>query len=378
MGLYSLSSVSANITTSEYKIFLRSPQFLVDLGTKEKPNYVPAELCQILPNQPFRGKLSDNHTAAMIKYACNRPSDNARSIVHQGLPFLGLTGTDSPALDAFGVTVSSEMAVVPARILDPPQLLYSQNKPADVKRDKASWNLQNRRFFKGQPLENWGVYLVITGSRSDFANPQDPELIALVKAFQNSCLASGMRVENLKPGAIRGANITSEQNNSNALHKKLLDSIGRLKSCSFLLVILSNADKRVYATVRRVCDVELGIPATCVQSTKIRNEKGQLQYMANVALKINAKLGGLNHTLDGVSSKKWLSSGLTMLVGMDVTHPGYFLTLVNHSRLTDLETSHSPGSAKGTPSIAGVVGKTFQHLFVEYWSLTSVGDLSFL
>jgi eukaryotic translation initiation factor 2C len=300
---------------------LKRPELLIDLGTKEKSNFVPAELCQILPNQPFRGKLSDNHTAAMINYACNPPADNARSIVHHGLPLLGLTGSDSQALNAFGITVSSEMAVVPARILEPPHLLYAQNKSADVKKDRASWNLQNRKFYRGQQLDNWGVYLIITGSRDDFANPQDPALTALIKAFQESCLAAGMRVG--KPSAIRGANIATEQNDGNALHKKLLESIGNLKSYSFLLVILSNADKRVYATVRRVCDIDLGIPATCAQNTKIRKEKGQLQYMANVALKINAKLGGLNHTLDRGSSKRWLSGELTMLVGMDVTHPGY-------------------------------------------------------
>jgi eukaryotic translation initiation factor 2C len=69
---------------------------------------------------------------------------------------------------------------------------------------------------------------------------------------------------------------------------------------------------------------------------KIKKEKGQMQYYANVALKVNAKMGGVNHVVDE-TNMGWLKKmGLTMIMGADVTHPG-------------------PGSVKGTPSIAAVV-----------------------
>ena len=55
-------------------------------------------------------------------------------------------------------------------------------------------------------------------------------------------------------------------------------------------------------------------------------------------MKVNMKLGGVNHGLDN-ESMRWLNQESTMLVGMDVTHPG-------------------PGSLKGTPSIAAVVAST--------------------
>ena len=122
------------------------------------------------------------------------------------------------------------------------------------------------------------------------------------------------------PSIVRGADITKAQHDG-ALHEVLYQKLQTAKSASFLLIILSNGDKRVYDTIRHICDVELGIPATCAQSAKIRKERGQLQYMANVALKINAKLGGVNHALDPYSAK-WFTEKVTMLVGMDVTHPG--------------------------------------------------------
>jgi eukaryotic translation initiation factor 2C len=55
-------------------------------------------------------------------------------------------------------------------------------------------------------------------------------------------------------------------------------------------------------------------------------------------LKVNAKLGGINHLVEE-SAMKWLKEKSTMMVGMDVTHPG-------------------PNSISGTPSIAAVVAST--------------------
>ena len=52
-------------------------------------------------------------------------------------------------------------------------------------------------------------------------------------------------------------------------------------------------------------------------SRKIRSEKGQLQYYANIALKVNMKVGGVNHRLES-TIVQWLGQVPTMLVGMDV------------------------------------------------------------
>lgn len=79
----------------------------------------------------------------------------------------------------------------------------------------------------------------------------------------------------------------------------------------------------------------------------------QPQYFANVALKVNMKLGGVNHVLTGAGTT-WLKQKKTMLMGADVTHP-------------------SPGSLKGTPSIASVVASvgTYQALASPYTLLIS-------
>ncbi|KAF8523721.1 Piwi-domain-containing protein [Hysterangium stoloniferum] len=314
----------------KYKKKLQKPDLVVDIGTKERPNYVPAELCEILPNQVFKGKLADYNTAKMINYACRAPGDNGRSIVNQGLSLMGFNNPNNEALTNFGISISGDMAVIPARVLDPPRLVYAQDQSAALDKEKASWNLIKRKFFKGMRLANWGVFVVAAGGRDDFG-PRDPALDYMIEQFRNSCNDTGMSVE--PHSAVNGANIHGKRGGE--VYQALVAglNVDKMKKLSFILVVLSNTDKHVYATIRRICDTELGIPATCALCSKIK--PGKQQYMANVALKINAKLGGVNHALDRTSSA-WLSKEITMLVGMDVTHPG-------------------PGSLKGTPSIAGVV-----------------------
>lgn len=95
----------------------------------------------------------------------------------------------------------------------------------------------------------------------------------------------------------------------------------------------------------------LGIHTVHMLLDKAVEEKRQDQYLSNVALKVNTKLGGINHKVscsrrynNGVtdvrqlddSAMKWLRTKSIMMVGIDVTHAG-------------------PGSRMGTPSIAAVV-----------------------
>ena len=72
----------------EYNLKLKYPGNLpvVDIGGKSRSNYLPAELCEIEPGQPYLGKLNGTETANMIRYACNPPAVNADAIVNRGHP----------------------------------------------------------------------------------------------------------------------------------------------------------------------------------------------------------------------------------------------------------------------------------------------------
>ncbi|KAI8989621.1 ribonuclease H-like domain-containing protein [Trametes punicea] len=330
---------------SKYNIHLKYPDLpLIDVGG-QKVNYLPAEVCIILENQPFRGKLLDEHTAAMITVACQPPNINAQAIVGRGIQELGFTQTASP-LNAFGVNIGTEMAVVPGRILPPPVVRYQGGPLSGIDEERASWNLRGVRFSVGARLEKWAVLLIQDGNRYDeFAGPDDPELLRTIDGFADTCRRSGMSVDKTRPDivAVQLPPRRPEDPLRRQAAQRIRETLTSMKTKpKIVLVVLSNGDRHVYSGLKHLCDVFLDVATVCVHAAKIRKEKGQVQYFANVALKFNIKLGGVNHEL-GEQNVSWLVQEPTMIVGMDVTHPG-------------------AGTVKGTPSIAAVVASVDRRL----------------
>ena len=346
---------SSNLGLAEYNIKLQHPHDVpvVDISGKnsKRPNYLPAELCEIEAGQPYLGKLDSKETANMIRYACNPPGVNADAIVNRGLPILGLAPQSlSSTVDGFDISIGTEMAVIPARELPAPRLSYKAGS-ANVR--DGSWNILNVKFHRGATLANWWVLVVRDGPASIINNPNDPQLIGLCTGFSEKCRASGMTFPTAPPQVLATELLppSTDPNRTGSINKirqtirKKLDS-ERGRKPSFILVLLSRVDNYIYPGIKRLGDVELGIHTVHMLLEKaLKDPRKQDQYFSNVALKLNTKLGGINHMLDN-ESMKWLTSKKTMVVGMDVTHPG-------------------PSSVPGTPSIAAVVASV-DDKFVQF------------
>lgn len=324
----------------EHNITLKFPRLpLVDLGGNKK--YVlPMEICEVLPQQPFRGKLLDEHTTAMIKVACRPPNVNASSIVHRGLTELGFAQT-VPPLASFGVTVGTEMAVVPGRLLPPPNVRYKAGTP-NVD-DRARWNLKNVTFAEGARVRSWAVLSILDRGKADFGAGEEGRLRYVVQGLAKMCRACGLAMPTQDPPILhvqlppRDASDPVRRNAVWEIERGIPEELkSGPKKPSMFLVILSSRDRSVYSGLKHLFDVKLDIATVCARAEMIKKEQGQMQFFANLALKINVKMGGLNHRLDEQSTMA-LRQRPTMLVGMDVTHPGF-------------------GTVQGTPSIAAVVG----------------------
>ena len=63
---------------------------VVNVGTRDNPSYLPAQVCSVLPGQPASAKLSPQQTTAMLSFAVRRPTFNARDIAASS----GLLGFD--------------------------------------------------------------------------------------------------------------------------------------------------------------------------------------------------------------------------------------------------------------------------------------------
>lgn len=73
--------------------------------------------------------------------------------------------------------------------------------------------------------------------------------------------------------------------------------------------------------MKRICETELGIISQCCQG-KLAS-KFNKQILTNIALKINAKVGGTNTVLNDAISRQipLVSDSPTIIFGADVTHP---------------------------------------------------------
>ncbi|KAI0247504.1 Piwi-domain-containing protein [Lactifluus subvellereus] len=334
----------------KYGIWLQEADTLpvIDIGKAGKPVYVPAELCEIEPGEPRLGRLGPKETAAMLRCASRKPAMNAQLIVERGLSCLGYT-PGTPVLEAFGVRVSSEMSVIPARELPAPKVTYSKGS-LQVK--NGSWNLRDVKFHRGAKASNWKVLVVRDNADGTALNDtSDPRLSSFIEAFVGKCRSSGIDLSP-RPSTILQTDellpIHQDQKRRTGAITQIsrtIELFGDMESISFILVLLPRQDDYLYPGIKRLCAVKFGVHSQCLWLQKALNPQGREQYLANVALKLNTKLGGINHLLEK-EAMSWLTDKSTIMVGIDVTHPG-------------------AKSAEGTPSIVGVVASV-DNDFVQF------------
>lgn len=308
---------------------------VINTGTTVKPVYVPAEFVEIIPGQAVRRKTTPEETRQMIESACRSPAANAESIVTIGRDCLGLN--NNPILDHFGISVDKRLLAVNGRELTPPDILYTNTKTSKqtAKVLEGSWNMRDVKVVKaGRQIDTW------TWVHIDFAGG---------RPFDNSVVKQSIKdwVEFMKGMGIKIPGAPTHPDGIQARLSRFLDrDISQAfqqvsPGTQFVFIVLPNKDTETYNTVKTLADTKFGFHTVCVVRQNIIKQNHQ--YYANVALKVNLKAGGMNHTLsNGITLVK---DGKTMVVGYDVTHP------------TNLS-----GNAENLPSLVGMVSSIDPHL----------------
>ncbi|KAJ3033910.1 eukaryotic translation initiation factor 2C, 2 [Rhizophlyctis rosea] len=303
----------------EHNIQLRYPHLPCLIAGAEGKTYVPLEICRMLPNQKVPRKLNPEQTALMIKHAQTRPSDRLNRIRGAAREFLSTPQTASneysnPHMAAFNVSISSTPQEVPARILPAPRLLANNQNftPND-----GVWNFKNLQVHQTRvDLTHWSV--VSFAPQQEFGRNMD----GFIREFVNVARRSGLRVSS-SPMDVRWGNGRDVQ----GVERVLAGAAGSAERgrAQLIMVVLPNTEAILYGEVKRVGDTHLGVVTQCVVKSKVeaqlRKGPGGAQYFANVCLKINAKLGGVNTVLNHGSLDGLLPEG-TIVFGADMTHPG--------------------------------------------------------
>jgi eukaryotic translation initiation factor 2C len=326
-----------------YNITLKVPDApAVNYGDQANPKWLPAELCTVVHGQAAKRLLQGEQTSQMITFAARRPHQNAESITGDGLHVSKINPVGADGLNVnlslFGIKVNPNLVTVPGRILPAPVLQY---RAQTAMPRNGSWNLDPRQlgqkpFRIAKPLGSWNTLVIKAGGRDAVYGGMDAVKTHLA-AFRATLDTYGLAPGPIQPPAVVDIPF-NDLNNKDMVkiqqHISQALRTGFTSKPKFLFVILPSDSAVLYDAIKFVCDCQLGIPNICNIGSKFSKEKGQMQYFANVAMKFNQKLGGVNHTVE--LSKMSPLDDQTIVFGIDVTHP-------------------SPGSAETAPSIAGVV-----------------------
>ncbi|KAF7332103.1 Argonaute-like protein [Mycena kentingensis (nom. inval.)] len=287
---------------------------------------IPLELCIVTPGQLMRKQVPPEKTKEVLDFATKRPSDRLRSIKN-GLELLAYG--QSEYVRQFGMNVNSTGPLsVQARVLKPPTLRYGQGsrQPTIVPRDGA-WNMVDKRFFKPVSVDRWVVVVYEQQRRFNEQAAND-----MISGLVRSCQDVGIK---LAPTPFifweNGQGRIADQ-----LKAAGATCAQKMKAGpNLMVVVLPEGGNDIYTAVKHFGDITMGVATQCLKSSKCFRAKPQ--YYANVCLKINVKLGGIN-TVPDPSSVSVLTDphNPTIVMGADIIHP-------------------APGS-DGRPSFASLVG----------------------
>jgi eukaryotic translation initiation factor 2C len=297
----------------------------VAIGKKDA--LYPIELLTVAPGQLMRKQVPAERTKDIVEFSTKAPKERLGSIK---LGFEVLNYSQSTYLSTFNMNVTEAPVKINARVLNPPALRYAPigNRPTKVQPRNGAWNMIEKKFHKPAKVGRWVVIVFEQQRRFDDATARN-----MVRGLVTACNEYGMVVLDNQP------DITWENPHANVIEVMKAagrNCIARYKEPPALIVVILPEDgNRIWQAVKHFGDVMMGIPTQCMKANKCGRAKPQ--YFANVCLKLNGKLGGIN-TIPDPESELTLTdpNNPTIVMGADVIHPG-------------------PGS-EGRPSFAALVG----------------------
>ena len=304
--------------------------YVVVYGSMDRPMFLPAAVCRTIPGTPYRLQLGPNEMARMGNFSVRKPQANASSIVNQGLQMVGLSG-DATKLHSINMPAIPQLITVHARVLQPPVLKY--HRPQRVQH--GSWDLRDCKFHTPMKVSSWGALIIHEQGLASFRDAKAAlEATRKLQEAMEVCSMSAAPIQ-AKSSLHRVSLDKNFESTATQYLQKIRDSGAHL-----VVVVVPRRDHPIYLMVKRIVDQDIGIHTVCVAFETL-TKHNWMQTLCNVALKVNLKLGGINHLT--VFENSFINDGKTMLVGYDVAHPGF-------------------DSAETAPSIVGMVASVDKHL----------------
>ncbi|XP_059664101.1 protein argonaute 16-like [Cornus florida] len=291
----------------------------LDVGKPKRPNYLPLELCSLVSLQRYTKALSSTQRSNLVEKSRQKPQERMRVVTDAVRTH---RYEDDPILAACGISIEKQLTQVDGRVLEAPKLKVGSGQ--DCFPRNGRWNYNNKQLFHTIPIRSWAV--VNFSARCDTSHVSRE----LINCGRNK----GIQIE--RPEMLIEEEQHCRRKSPNERVEKMFEQLkAKLsKTPHFILCVLperKNSD--IYGPWKKKCLCDFGIVTQCMSPIKIND-----QYLTNLLLKINSKIGGVNSLLanERPSRIPMIKDTPTMILGMDVSHG-------------------SPGRSD-VPSIAAVVG----------------------
>ncbi|KAL6583710.1 hypothetical protein OROMI_002999 [Orobanche minor] len=292
----------------------------INAGKPSKPVFFPIEMCFVVPLQKNKKELTVYQKSAMMVKSRQKPEDFIK-VLDDDVKRFKLE--DEPLFQSCGISISNSFVQAEGRILTPPKLVLGNGEHVIPK--NGWWNIKDKKFIEPTRLENWAIV--------KFSTCCDVKKVCEELAKISS--AKGMVIN--PPSCVLEENPKHRKKPPSLRVEMMFQQIfSRFRNNPPRFILCLLADKKfsdLYGPWKRKTIIEFGILDQCISSSKTDEH-----YLMNILLKINAKLGGLNHTV---------SSELTRTIPLVSKIP---------RMIVGMEVSHAPPGRTNAPSIASVVG----------------------
>nr|CAD1839541.1 unnamed protein product [Ananas comosus var. bracteatus] len=288
----------------------------LDVGKPKRPNYVPLELCTLVSLQRYTKALTSQQRASLVEKSRQKPQERIRVITDA---VRNNRYDDDPLLSSCGIKIEKQLLRLDGRVLLPPTLVVGNKE--DCMPRNGRWNFNNKRLWAPTKIERWAI--VNFSARCDMSH--------LSRELINCGRNKGIHIE--RPFTLidedrqwlRSGPVVRVEKMFEKIKAQLQDPL------SFFFVFCQRERTPIFMVKHLICYLLI-------------ND----QYLTNVLLKINSKLGGMNSLLaiEHTRGLPIVDQTPTMILGMDVSHG-------------------SPGRSD-VPSIAAVVGSRQWPLISRY------------
>jgi eukaryotic translation initiation factor 2C len=241
----------------------------------------------------------------MIKFAVQRPPQREKQILTM---VKHLEWGQDRYLAHFGIKIDPTMPKIEAKLIKNPIVQFG-NKTTDPKMN-GRWDLRGMRFVtpNKQPLVSWAFVVV-----DNCVDQRTVENFAA--AFKTTYAGHGGVIKNqpqimIPPGGFEHDKVVMESYNKCGQANKATPQI--------IFFILRDKTSWIYDRLKKNAECRVACITQILNAQHVRKAQGQ--YISNVCMKVNSKLGGQTSRIAHQGQGSAFFKVPTMMIGVDISH----------------------------------------------------------